>query len=123
MNISSRTRSKFSFDSIEHTETAGVLKDLSETSLLNMTSSNDPDFERKVQAEVAKQIAAMILAGTIAAPSAPVAPSTLYATDPYKTDFNPAEIMVHHCLVRLQMNCQIKTSFLFLQIRLSKSLM
>ena len=91
MSISSRTRSKLYIDSIEHTETAGVLKDLSETSLLNMASSNDPDFERKVQAEVAKQIAAMILAGTIAAPSAPVAPSTLYASDPYKTDFNPAE--------------------------------
>ena len=91
MSISSRTRSKFSSDSIENTETAGVLKDLSETSLLNMASSNDPDFERKVQAEVAKQITAMILAGTIAAPSAPAAPSTLYTTDPYKTDFNPAE--------------------------------
>ena len=78
MSISSRTRSKFSTDSSEHTQQAEALSEHIQNSSLIMVSSTDADFEAKVNAEVAKVIAEMLANGTIAAPSASTAPPTLY---------------------------------------------
>ena len=56
-----------------------------------MASSTGDSFEARVQAEVAKVIANMITAGTIAASPPLSSTPSLYVTDPYKTDFNPSE--------------------------------
>ena len=55
--------------------------------LLFLLSLSSAAFESKVEAQVAKVITSMMAAKIIIKPSI----SSLYVTDPFKTDFNPAE--------------------------------
>ena len=91
MNIASRSRSKFSIDSIDNPLQVEATTLTVENASLKMASSSRAGFEERVQVEVAKVIASMLAAGTIDASSPSSSSPYFHVNDPQKTDFNPVE--------------------------------